>query len=1156
MRIFKSIANVLSARAAGAALVLIFAAVLPAAAQTTDDALVAAALSVPADEDTGNQPVVYLTWWPTGESLWSPDRYALFAKRGEPDAPRVYELAALIEPRTDVLSVAHLLGRAERLGTDRIALSDNIDGLFDNIVPTSGMGLAEKLAAIVQVAQVDAESAENLTLLARRHPAVALAAGTAFVEPIKDGEIRTYEIRRCPAGANPEDCGEVIGRTTLKGGTVQYLPAPGRPIEVPFVDEDGDPDPRGNLNVPLRWASPDDLRERAFLRFGYDLYRVDAGLALDANWDKSAPDRETFFGLRETSPQSIVRVNDLPILPGEDFSETAAPDLDADPKTFFTIDDNRRFEDGGERFEDGDRFVYIVAARDLLGRPGKLSVGTLVTICHRLPPQAPRRVQVDNHYEWDEASDTQTQVFRLSWNEAIPREEGPEIDGYWIYRWSSMDQLQANQGLPFATLPAGQMTGGRIATVSASQTEYIDASGTHPFITYSRDGNLEDAPNVDQSEAGRTYWYTVRAIDDSACQANISGNSAPAYGVLRDRIGPEDPSGGVWGDCVEPLISFDQASLEASNQTYNDELVYLALETTRLDDDVAWVEYFTAPLDDERAFLGRMEFGKDAILTKTLTIRKDRLAEADTQELAKVYARIGTSSGETSDFAETIFDPNLSLGPKNPDQFVQRRTFTAIVDREEVDCRDRHDPVDPDDPDGLAVPVNIRVDLVPGAAEWKLYRRVDTGPITLIDQGTDNFDEISSFNIEDANLPLNGGRICYFLQVFDRHGNPSAMSRIGCLTARPRTPPHAPMLSPITPLGESPQNGGARLKWFAPPAGIERFELRIRNGAGGASNIPAADISDLVRPLRPLEPLNFDIFSLRQDLDEPDRIARAYITGRVGANFGEGPYFQLDWDQNFEPGAEYFVRVRAIGPDGVKGPWSNLESFVWSSATDFSKPFDPIDCVVPWPVRGTPAVDGSFPVDPSDPDGIALGLEAAIQPKNPGGTVVYNGGAVRVGLVGTGQLDVGTPTNWDRLPKNAESGIFQLSRDLNAEDGSDLRRAFYERSSGESLLDFALYRYEVPTATRPEVSGDVYQVSPLIDGIAASEIFFQGQAAYAIHDPYVFIVPVAPGAREFHLWVKDTQPVTLDSSYRYLVVRFDQGGEIAQVIPLPIVTAN
>lgn len=1130
----------------------------PATAQATDDALVTAALGVPADEETYKQPAVYLAWWPTGESLWSPERYALYSKQGAPGDPGSYELAAVIQPRVDELSVAHLLGRAERLGTDPTALSDNIDGLFDNILPTSGMGLAEKLAAIVQVAQVDTESAENLSILARRHPAVALAAGTAFVEPINKGEVRTYEIRRCPDGAAPEACTEVAGRVTVEGGQVRHLPAPGQPIEVPFVDEDGNPDPRGNLNVPLRWASPDGLRERAFIRFGYDLFRVDADLALDAGWDESAPAREKFFSLRDDRPGDIVRVNDLPILPDEDLSENAAADTDADPETYFTIDDNRRYEEGGAPFNDGDRFVYIVAARDLLGRPGELSVGTPVTICHRLPPQAPRGVEVDNHYEWDESADTQTQVFRISWDEAEPREDGPEIAGYWIYRWASMDQLQANQGLPFVTLPSDQMTGGRIATVSAGQTEYIDDSATHPFITYSRGGDLENAPVVDQGEAGKTYWYTVRAIDASACKGNISGNSAPAYGVLRDRIGPEDPTGDVWGDCVEALISFDSAALEGSDEPFNDELVYLALEATRLDADVAWVEYYTEPLDDERAFLGRFEFGEANMLTETLTIRKDRLAENEAQDLAKVYARVGTSDGETSGFAEASFNGDLTPSTKTPDQFVQRRSFTAAVDREEVDCSDRHDPVDPNDPDGATIPVNIRADLTPGTAEWKLYRRVDSGPLTLIDQGTDSFEDNSSFNLQDVNLPLNGGRICYFLQVFDRHGNPSAMSRIGCLTTRPRTPPPAPMLSPITPLGESPESGGARLTWFAPPEGIERFELRIRSAESG---VPATDISELARPLTPPDPLDLDLFSLREDLDEPGRVARAYITGRVGANFGEGPDFQLDWNRNFEPGAEYFVRVRAIGPEDIKGPWSNLESFVWSPATDFPDPFDPVDCVVPWPVRGTPAVEGDFPVDTARPEGIALGLKAAIKPQDPNGNVVYNGGAVRVGLVRTGELDVNPPSNWDRLPGNDESGIFQLPRNSKLEEKEEeenpgIRKAFYQRSNGDPLLDFALYRYEVPTDEWPEVSGDVYQVSPLIEGIAASEIDFQGQPAYAIHDPHVFIVPVESGAPEFHLWVKDTQPVVLGASYRYLVVRFDEGGEIAQVIPLPTVTAN
>src|SRR5690606_32776089 len=110
------------------------------------------------------------------------------------------------------------------------------------------------------------------------------------------------------------------------------------------------------------------------------------------------------------------------------------------------IDDNRRFENGGEPFRDGDQFVYFVAARDLLSRPGEISSGTLVTICFQIPPPAPTAVEVSNHYSWDSGTGTQKQVLKLNWKAAKTREDGPEIAGYWIYRWESIDEMNSRQG--------------------------------------------------------------------------------------------------------------------------------------------------------------------------------------------------------------------------------------------------------------------------------------------------------------------------------------------------------------------------------------------------------------------------------------------------------------------------------------------------------------------------------------------------------------------------------------------------------------------------------------------------------------------------------------------------------------------------------------
>lgn len=755
---------------------------------------------------------------------------------------------------------------------------------------------------------------------------------------------------------------------------------------------------------------------------------------------------------------------------------------------------------------------------------------------------------VENHYTWDAATDTQTQVFAISWEPALPREYGPAIAGYWIYRWESIEQLQQNQGLPFTDLPAGNLTGGRIATVSANTTEYIDDTGLHPFITYSRGGDLEAAPVVDDAEANKTYWYTVRAIDASACSANISGNSAPAYGVLRGRVGPDAPDGSIVGRCLEPLTVFQQASVTSSNEPFDDRLTYLLLSVERFSDEIAWVEFFMDPLEDERAYLGRFPYNANTgnTVIHPVKVRTARLNQND-QRLYRVFARVGTTSGKVSDLAPATIVPGLRPDEKTPNSFVQRLEFAALVDREK-DCG-THDPAPVGGGDGSVNPLQITLNLTPKTEEWKLYRRVNEGKVSLFRQGIGSYADTPVITLSDRDLPLNGGRVCYFLQVFDQHGNPSVLQQIGCTVLQPRTPLPAPMLSAVQPLGNNPESGGARISWFSPPAGVERFEIWIRAEDGFVDETISNDLRLNVPP-------EWDpFFSFRFTFDQTVQIHRAFLTGRVGANLPGGPGFAVDWTENLQSGVEYFIQVRALGVGGAEGPWSHPESFVWSAEIDFSQPFDPGDCVVPWPVRGTPAVNPSFPV-PDPTELIEVGLKAEINPANVDGSPAYSGGAVRVGLVRLGRLDAQLPKNWDRLPGKSDQGIFQLPA---PPPGRSLMEVFYQQQNGTPLLNFMLFRYQVPNAFWPTVSGDVYQVSPLIEGMAHTEIVFQNQPAVAIHDPYFFLMEVpenSQSTRAFHLYVKDTQPVIVNASYRYLVVRFDQSGEIAQVIPLPTVTAN
>ena len=203
---------------------------------------------------------------------------------------------------------------------------------------------------------------------------------------------------------------------------------------------------------------------------------------------------------------------------------------------------------------------------------------------------------------------------------------------------------------------------------------------------------------------------------------------------------------------------------------------------------------------------------------------------------------------------------------------------------------------------------------------------------------------------------------------------------------------------------------------------------------------------------------------------------------------------------------EYTVFVRALSADGGEGPLSNIQQFKWSPAR-LDQP------EVPWPARDLPSVNASFHPD-----------IRATQLSN-----VYDGLAVRIGRVPAdpfGQLQTNFPV---RVPNHTEN---------------PLNWVFTNVTSGESVLPIALYRYQVANANYPNVSGDVAQVSPLMERIA----FAVSGGDVLLYDPFIRLWRDMIATPYYDLYVIDTQPVVIGARYKYLLVRFKPNHELDQVI--------
>lgn len=1073
------------------ALVWFGAAVLPASGQALEEVLFSVGTSVE-DVDSDGEAAVYLLWQASDLSQLKDRPLAVYSKAGTAGTANPYNYEGVARARMQPAAILALVARGEALGDDPTVLESNLDNLFEQLIPANDLPLEDKLSAVVGGSLDDPEQFENLVFLSRRHPTISLVMGTGFSAEYPVGW-RTFELRACPVGYGmpDDDCHEVVARISVKVGAPEALPAPGRPVEVPFRDEAGNVDPRAHLNVPVRWSMPEALRERSLFQFGYNLYRVEAGQAEGLGWDGTAPSPDMLADLAETGGTGVEQVNTAPVLPDRMLTEAEAFDTVSDPETYFYIDDNGRYDPGGVPFVNGDRYYYFVASRDILGRIGEISLGTEVIVCDRQPPPQAKRVRVENHYTFDAATDINRQHFEVSWEAPdVSGTQTPEtITGYRVYRWWSIDEMQ--QKTAFPDDGATNTEGGLVATLGPGARSFIDDAGDAPYLEVER---LPDGSTVvDQSYANKTFWYTVRTVDGSACGGNIGGNSAPAYGVLRDRIGPPKTDGHVRINCVDLRVVAPR-EVQPGKPFVEDpdpDAVYLTLQGIRKGPEISWVEF--AQFDAEGGMVqsfGRYYFTGD----ETVIQIREVLEDAGTQEI-QVAARMGNGLGKVSNWY------TLRIAASQSDGQAFQVDWEGYV-RQQLskvgnDCDD-HGTVP--FPGSSTVGIEVEFGLTPTTEEWKVYRRIDDGDLTLLRQGLDSADDVTQVMITDNTLPASDSRICYFVQLFDEHGNPSPMVPLDCTSVEGKEPIAQPLLATPESIGNqaTPKAG---ISWFCAPYGVERFVLEI--AADNPDNLPSS--------------LGGDYQAGGTVFEEGGKTWRPFRSRLAnGLAPGNSPEF-LTTAEGIVSGVEYTVRVKALGPTGRSSEYSNTESFTWTPDADgtVSGPD------VPWPALGLPEVSG---------------FHEDLNAKNlsMGG---YVGAGVRIGklLYDSGERPDPAKRPWDYFfPRGT----------------GDPEAALFTDSEGNSLMPFVLYRYQEPNPRYPTVSGDVYQVSPMMESIATR---VDGTGIVVNEDPFVLVDPSddeEQGSGWYDLSIKDTQGMVRGARYRYLVVRYDETTrEVVEVIP-------
>ena len=1019
--------------------------------------------------DGAGKTWAYVLWQGSDASLVQNRPYAIYDKVGAVSSPANYVRESVVKIQTEVPVISVLLERGTHLGDDLGLLEERVTILFQTLMPAASISLAEKVSIVIRGAQSDPNHFNNLILLSKVHPSINLCLGLAHAQQIPAADIRSFEIRAFDLSTMSDK--EVVGRVTLDPAAPLVLPAPSVPVAIPRVVAKGD------LNAKFRWYSPDPLKRLSLLSYGFNLYRMPRALAEGNSFHITPPTTLQLLTLTSNNP-SVKRINKAPILKNREFTAASLADFVADRTNYFVIDDNRRFSPGGQPFNNGDQFYYFLTARDILGRDGLVSPGSLVTMCDMLPPEAPGGVQVVNDYSFNGGANKQ--VLKVRWKQPVNTASNV-ISKYYVYRWKAPSEIPV-----FFPSPASHRIAGPIAYIPGSEwNSYVDDGPGSPQVP---------------ADADKTFWYTVRAEDDGACGGNLSPHSSPVFGVLRDREGPAGPRGDVTFNCRRPVVGDRKYEdvLDRESEQRKD-YVFYTLECKRQDKGIEWAEFYVDTVDPTN-YLGRFYYGPadGSVQVPYLLLRSSGRD-------ALVFAcRVGSVDGEVSSFSvhTPVSYPQFGF---NRHVLWQALTFTVKTSIYNVvkqrDC-DRHVPTDPTT--GTVDGVDVVITLTPGTKEFKLYRRIDDGTLTLIKQGPANFDDVTQITYTDDAMPPHAATVCYYGQLFDEHGNASPLTLLGgdCLKLAGTAPLPTPMLASLEQDGTeaAPE---MKIRWFSPPYGVDRFEVFI---AAEQWITPPSISSELSTNQGPTP--NLIVYTVKGQLGTND--FGQYLTPRIGPGFGNGAQFEVN--VTIQQGQLYTVFVKAVGKDGSKGTRSNVEQFNWAP-TVLTGP------KVPWPARPLPKLN--FWASPI----VAEQLSPTIFP----------GVGVRIGEV-PGGVSTSQPTA-------SNTGLQLLLSNL-----SPPMSHIYTNKSGASLFPAALYRFQVVSALYPVVSGDVVQVSPLMEEIAYENTTNANQVpVVAIRDPFIRVTRTKE-SRVNYMYLVDTQPVLANATYGYVLVRFNAQKEIEEVI--------
>lgn len=578
----------------------------------------------------GGQPWGYVVWNANDASWFDTHDVAVWLK----PAGGAFALQGVMSLMTDAHTIRAWVPRAASLGDD-LGVANYLAGQLltqwkaDAPYPDD---LADRLSMLAGRAAQLSGSATALRQMGNSRPIFRFLTGTAWAGPlgVADGQEAVIELRERSRASGVE--GGVVGRVVLTAGHFDALAAPGVPVQVPpgFLQELPAPaemplvlpasnqcDRLPDLGVALRWAVPEALRRQILLTRGFMVWRLPEGGGEPSSADEL--DALARSGKLPTVPGPVRALARVPGPAAKLFaasgSKEAGPDVAdfaLDGSTFFMLDDNARFamdendppQVAGTAYAEGEASRYYVAAVDLLGRYGPLSaVGTGVAV-HTMPPDVPDVVRVESVMKPDIGNGLPAQRLRVVWKPNANADGSIATTHYLVFRDRLANTAPPTNALNRSTRPTEHQN-----LIYLGAVAHPAEAGSE--LTFDDEKLLPAADDY-----GRPYFYCIRAAHLGPFGYNLSNPSPAVAGILRDRVGPQPPTGAVVGDCPRAGIAFDQIPAPDGPAAVAPELAVLRVVIRRGTEDgmlkeVDWVrlqaDTEAGPVDSPRLCFGRTD---------------------------------------------------------------------------------------------------------------------------------------------------------------------------------------------------------------------------------------------------------------------------------------------------------------------------------------------------------------------------------------------------------------------------------------------------------------------------------------------------------------------------------------------------------------------